>query len=104
MSNNDLVFSKNNKNTATVSISSLLRSEDYESIWIDNGQSGFESENVLAIRELFEPFIKPGEWCDLQVWEEGNAFVNNIDVDKLEDLRIAIEKFSNDTYDLAERM
>lgn len=109
MANNDLVYSINTDKqgikTATVIISNLLSKEDYEAIWAgENGDSGFETEKVLNIRNLFEQFIVDSKWCDLQIWEEGNAFVNNVNIEKLEALRIAVEQFDNDTYELAERV
>lgn len=102
MANNDLNYSVNGK-IATVKIGTLLKQEDYDAIWAgENGNEGYETENVLNIRNLFEPFIATGKWCDLQIWEKGNAFVDGVDVEKLEDLKRAIEKYDNDSYELVE--
>lgn len=89
--------------TATVSIATLLSQSDYDAIWAgDNGNPGTETERVQEIRSLFETFILEGQWCDLQIWEEGNAFVNGVDPSKLHALLEAVAVFDNDTYELAE--
>jgi hypothetical protein len=103
MATSDLVVSNKNGN-ATVSISFLLTQEDYDANWAgENGSDGFWTENVQKIHDLFSKYSISKYGIDLQIWEEGNAFVSDVDYNRIEDLKKEIEEIFNEDLEIFER-
>jgi hypothetical protein len=99
--NSDLAYNIKN-NDLYISISMLLDQDDYDAIWKgENGADGYETETVSKIREIVAPFSKENG-PDLQIWEEGNAFVQNLRPEALNEIKQALENAFNEKFELAE--
>ena len=103
MTTSDLVVS-NNKGIASVKISVFLSEEDYAAHWAgDNGTDGYATENVEKIKKIFSNYSIGKFGIDLQIWEEGNAYIDNIDFNKIEDLKKDLEEAFSISLEIAER-
>lgn len=103
METSELLVSNNNGN-ASVKIAFLLTEEDYNAAWKGvNGAEGHYTDNVIKIYDLLSKFAIGKYGIDLQIWEDGNAFVDNIDYARIEELKSAIEAEFNVVLEIAER-
>lgn len=103
METSELLVSNNNGN-ASVKIAFLLTEDDYNAVWNGvNGAGGYYTDNVNKIHDLFSEFAIGKYGIDLQIWEGGNAFVDNIDYARIEELKSAIEAEFNVVLEIAER-
>lgn len=105
----ELIYSKttdkNGTKTISINIDMLMSESDYSAWWAgENGNSGYYTENMSNISELFDKYVLDGKFLDMQIWEEGNAYVHNIDPSKLDELLKEVEKFDNDSYELVEQI
>ena len=99
----DLVYSITNDDLC-IGISMLLEESDYNANWAgDNGADGFETENVSKIREILTQFSKWKYGVDLQIWESGNAFAQNLRPETLLEIKASLEKAFSESFDLVER-
>lgn len=109
MTKKELIYSievdKNGTKTASINIDVLMTEADYSAWWHgENGDSGYYTENMENISELFNRYVLDGKFLDMQIWEEGNAYVHNIDPSKLEEILKEVEKFDNYPYELVKNL
>jgi hypothetical protein len=97
--NRDLSYSIKG-NDLWISISTLLGQEDYAANW--NGDNSQWTEKVLRIHSILSPFSNE-HGPDLQIWEDGNAFVQNLKPEFLNNVKEALEGAFNETFELNEK-
>lgn len=82
----------------------LLTQEDYDANWKgENGSDGYWTDNVTKIYDTVSSFANDEFGLDLQIWEEGNAFVQNLNPKKLNEIVEALEKAFDEKFDIRER-
>lgn len=82
------IYKNEEENEVTLNIADLLEKSDYDSTWIDQE----ESDTVFEIRDICDNYVLDGKFTDIQIWEEGNAKVENMDLSKLDELVKALEE------------
>lgn len=82
------IYKNEKENKVTLSIADLLEKADYDSTWVNQE----ESDTVFEIRSICDNFVLDGKFTDIQLWEEGNATVQNMDISKLDALVKALEE------------
>lgn len=99
----DLVYCITNDHLC-IEISILLEESDYSAHWAgENGCDGFETKNVSKIRKILTPFSKSKYGVDLQIWELGNAFAQNLRGESLHKIKASLEDAFSESFDLVER-